>query len=366
MQSPLAKVALLSVSAALALVAAETSLRLFFHTAPQLELDIYRKQDGLLLLRPNLERRHVTRQWDVDVRINSEGWRDEEYENSGPPVLGLGDSFAFGWGVQASESFYSLAEQSIAGPLINAGVPGTATIDQERMLEVLIPRYRPRFVLLALFVGNDFTETGLGGAERLEVVDGLLALKAISGEGAGTPWLRRIATKSHLLQLLRALQFQMQGPSQTGGAPRTWDAWMREFAQVHLRRPSASADQAIRATLRSLDRIADRCHQDDIGFAVLALPRSFQVDPAEREEMRAALGVASEELDMDQPQALLREWAERKNVMLVDVLEDFRARQAAGARLYYSPDAHLTPQGHAAAAQALAKAITAQANLGRP
>jgi hypothetical protein len=42
---------------------------------------------------------------------------------------------------------------------------------------------------------------------------------------------------------------------------------------------------------------------------------------------------------------------------------DFRARQTVSARLYYSPDAHLTPQGHAAAAQALVKALAAQANL---
>lgn len=366
MNSQQAKVALLAVSAALALIAAEASLRFFFHAAPQLELDIYRKQAGLLLLRPNLERRHVTRQWDVKVRTNSEGWRDEEYEGSVSPVLGLGDSFAFGWGLQAGESFYSLAEPYLGGPLINTGVPGTATIDQERLLEVLLPRYRPRLVLLALFVGNDFTETGLGGAERLEVVDGLLRLKPLDGEDSEAPWTRELASRSHLLQLLRALQFQMQGPAQPGGRPRTWDAWMREFAQVHLRRPSARAEEAIRATLGSLDRIADRCNEDGIGFTVLLLPRSFQIDPDEREEMRAALGLAPQDLDIDRPQRVLREWAKRKGVLLVDLLEDFRALHAAGERLYYSPDAHLTPRGHAAAAKALAKTFTAQANLGKP
>lgn len=365
MHPQLAKVALLSVSAALALLAAEASLRLFFHAAPQLELDIYRKQDGLLLLRPNLERRHVTRQWDVAVQTNSEGWRDEERENAGSPMLGLGDSFAFGWGVEAGESFYSLAEHSVGGELINAAVPGTATIDQERLLEVLIPRHRPRLVLLALFVGNDFTETGLGGAERLEVVDGLLRLRSLDGEDSGESWTQLLARKSHLLQLLRALQFQVQGPAQAG-LQRTWDDWMREFSQVHLQRPSARAEEAIRITLGSLDRIADRCRQDGVEFVLLVLPRSFQVDPGEREEMQAALGVAPEEVDMDKPQRILREWAERKDVALVDLLEDFEARHAAGERLYYSPDAHLTPEGHAAAALALAKAIAAQANLERP
>jgi hypothetical protein len=361
--SRLAKAALLAASAALALVAAEATLRFFFHAAPQLELDIYRKQDGLLLLRPNLDRRHVTRHWDVDVRTNSEGWRDDERTTSESPVLGLGDSFAFGWGVQAGESFYSLLEQRIAGPLINAGVPGTATIDQERLLEALIPRYRPRFVLLAFFVGNDFTETGFGGAERLDVVDGLLELKPINGQNAETSWPRRLASKSHLLQLLRALQFRLERSAAAVDHPRTWDAWMREFAQVHLRRPSPRAEASIRLTLESLDRIADRCARDGIGFAVLALPRSFQIDERERNEMRSALGFTSEELDMDKPQRVLREWAAGKNVLLIDLLADFQARRRTGEKLYYSPDAHLTPQGHAAAAQALATALAAQANL---
>lgn len=363
MNSRLAKVALLSVSAAVAFIAAEASLRLFFDAAPQLELDIYRKQDGLLLLRPNLKRRHVTRQWDVVVRTNSEGWRDQERETSGRTVLGLGDSFAFGWGVEAQESFYSLVEQGLGDALINAGVPGTATIDQERLLAALIPRYRPQFVVLAFFVGNDFTETGFGGAERLEVADGLLELKPIDGQDAPTSWPRRLAIQSHLLQLLRAVQFQLEASVQPGGLPRTWDAWMREFAQVHLRRPSDRAQEAIRATLESLDRIADRCSRDGIGLAVLAIPRSFQIDQSEREEMRAALGLKLENLDMDRPQRLLHEWAEGKDVLLVDLLDDFKARQAAGARLYYSPDAHLTPRGHRAAATALAAALAAQANL---
>jgi len=279
------------------------------------------------------------------------------------PALGLGDSFAFGWGVEAGESFYSLAEQRIAGPLINAGVPGTATIDQERLLEALIPQYRPRFVVLAFFVGNDFTETGLGGAERLDVVDGLLELKPLDGYEAPPAGLRRLASGSHLLQMLRAVQFQMQGRADQGGHPRTWDAWMREFAQVHLRRPSQRAEEAMRLTLASLERIADRCSREGIGFAVLVLPRSFQIDEGEREEMRAALGLRLEDLDMDRPQRVLREWAEGKGVLLVDMLDDFQARHAAGARLYYSPDAHLTAEGHAAAAEALAAALVERANL---
>lgn len=355
MSSGLAKAALLTASVAVAVLGAECALRFFFHAAPQLDLDIYRKENGLLLLRPSLERRHVTRYWDVAVRTNSEGWRDAEPQPADSTILGLGDSFAFGWGVEQEESFFSLAEHDLSAQgavrIIKAGVPGSATIDQEKLLERLIPRYRPAAVVIALFVGNDFTETGLGGAERLRVTDGLLELQPLDDSlpGSGETW-RTLARKSHLLQLLRATQFQMMPAA--AGPSRTWDAWMREFAQIHLRQPSAQAAIAIEKTFQSLDRIAERCRSEEIGLMVLALPRSFQVNEGEREEMQRALGVAAEDLDLDRPQRLLREWSLRQGVLLADPLQQFRAKQADGVRLYYSPDAHLTPAGHQLAAVA--------------
>lgn len=128
---------------------------------------------------------------------------------------------------------------------------------------------------------------------------------------------------------------------------------MREFAQIHLRRPTPRAQESIRATLASLDRIAARCDEDGIELVVFVIPRSFQIDARERQEMQTQLGVTTDDVDMDQPQRLLATWANRAGVVLVDPLDDFRRRHGAGEQLYFSPDAHLTPAGHAALADAL-------------
>ena len=71
---------------------------------------------------------------DVPVKINRDGFRDGYHAREKPPgvlrVLGLGDSFVFGWGVQEEEAFLKRLEVGLRDRIkqpvetINAGVPG--------------------------------------------------------------------------------------------------------------------------------------------------------------------------------------------------------------------------------------------------
>ena len=132
------KIALFLAATFLALATAEFAARYLF-TAPLLDLPIYRRDtQGNLLLRPGLRRRHVARHWDVTVAINEQGWRDssDPTPSGGPTLLGLGDSFAFGWGVELEESLFFLVEERLkrvrATRFVKAGVPGTGA---ERPME---------------------------------------------------------------------------------------------------------------------------------------------------------------------------------------------------------------------------------------
>ncbi len=206
------KAAVVALSTVAALGMAEFALRHWLHALPQLELDLYRRDPaGNLLLRPDIERRHVTRLWDVTIRINSEGWRDHEPlpGDTSPVVLGLGDSMAFGWGVELGDTYLSLVEERLRRQqplrLLKAGVPGTGTSDQLRLLQQIWPRYQPRAVLLSFFVGNDFVDVQLGGAAQYDVEGGLLAHRPLGDAppgwlvehaGAADPRLAPIATAS--------------------------------------------------------------------------------------------------------------------------------------------------------------------------
>ena len=175
----------------LCLLAAEAIARLSVDSIPRLDLDSYRKSgEGQLLLRPAVTRRHSTRHWDVTVSINEEGWRDSPGLGSAGDsvVLGLGDSFAFGWGVELEDSMLFLLEQQLTGRhrvrLLKAGVPGTGPGDQLRLLQTLGPKYQPSAVVLIFFVGNDFVDVQMGGARQFQVESGLLVRRDLSQETA--------------------------------------------------------------------------------------------------------------------------------------------------------------------------------------
>jgi lysophospholipase L1-like esterase len=362
-----AAVVLLSTLAAVAV--AEFAIRHWLHAVPQLELDLYRRDPhGNLLLRPGIERRHVTRLWDATIHINSEGWRDREPgpAETAPAILGLGDSMAFGWGVPLEESLLSLLEQRIGrehpARLIKAGVPGTGTGDQLRLLELIWPRYQPRAVLLCFFVGNDFVDVQSGGAAQYEVTDGLLAHRPLGNESGS--WLAaarsQLVRRSHLLQLVRAVQLNWTRPDSLQQAsrdhsPRRWDDWLREFAQVHLKNYPERTRRAVEETLRYLDGFQAFCQSQAAPLVLVVIPRSFQVYPREREEWLAGLGLSEGDLDLDRPQRLLNGWATERSVVAVDLLAAFRAHQRdnPGVNLYYYPDAHLNALGHRVAAEAI-------------
>jgi lysophospholipase L1-like esterase len=76
---------------------------------------------------------------DVEIRINSRGLRDYEHDYTKPPgrirILGLGDSLAFGSGVDYEDTYLRLLEKKISGngldvEVVKAGVDGY-DFDQE-------------------------------------------------------------------------------------------------------------------------------------------------------------------------------------------------------------------------------------------
>ena len=358
----------------LCLLAAEAIARLSVYSIPRLDLDIYRKSgDGQLLLRPGVTRRHSTRHWDVSVSINEEGWRDSPGLGSAGDsvVLGLGDSLAFGWGVELEDSLFFLLEQQLTGRhrvrILKAGVPGTGPGDQLRLLQILGPKYQPSAVVLIFFAGNDFVDVQMGGARQFQVESGLLVRRDLSQETANPLSTMRTEAvrKSRLLQLLMGIWWRWSRPDDAAApkgvrAPRRWDEWLREFAQIHLREYPPRTAEAVKQTLDLLTEIHQACRSRSAEFLLAVVPRSYQVYENETEELKTSLGLSAHDLDLDKPQRILKEWAGRSGVPVADLLDPFREHQRTHPRqrLFYYPDAHLNRLGHRVAADAIQPALS--------
>jgi lysophospholipase L1-like esterase len=134
----LANLALLAISTVVALLISEIGLRLAgrgpLYVSP--ERDLFWKYDSLLgwAHQPGQESVFETPQFRTSVRINQEGLRDREHAYAQPNdvkrILVIGDSFAWGYGVEESDRFSQRLEASLNVEVINAGVSGYGT-DQE-------------------------------------------------------------------------------------------------------------------------------------------------------------------------------------------------------------------------------------------
>lgn len=112
-------------------------------------------------LRPGLEGTFLGR----PLAINRNGFRGQAYPTEKPKgavrILGLGDSFMFGWGVIDEEPYMRLLElrlqeqfPQLGWQVINTAVPGYNTVMEVAALKEKGLAYRPDFVLVE-FVEND-------------------------------------------------------------------------------------------------------------------------------------------------------------------------------------------------------------------
>lgn len=109
-------------------------------------------------------------------QINSDGFRGDNFdpEADRKPVLFVGDSYTFGWGVDQDEVLTEAVKRVLVKPpykleidAYNLGVPGYNTAQEYYLLNQVVDRYAPALVVLG-YVINDL-EPQLNVPERPSV-----------------------------------------------------------------------------------------------------------------------------------------------------------------------------------------------------
>jgi lysophospholipase L1-like esterase len=298
-------------------------------------------------------------EFETRVAISRDGMRGAEISPRKPGtlrILALGDSFTFGVGAEAGETYPArlqemLRARGLRAEVLNAGAPGYGVPDEAAWFARWGKPLAPDVVLVTVFIGNDLQDAAPGGA-KVAVVDGALVAP---GERSHT-LSRWLYYHSHLFVLLKS--------SSLGGAlrrllgrpePLETRELRAEFDLYAKGPPSAMVAGGAAATETAVAGLVANAGQAKI-LAVL-IPSLVQVDPRRWEANLKRFALDPSRYDRDRPNALFRALFARHGVPVLDLTPTFAGAIARGERIYFPIDQHLTPAGYQLTARQVAAAL---------
>jgi hypothetical protein len=259
-------------------------------------------------------------------------------------IAALGDSFAVGPTVPFSDNFLTRLETTLPSTEVyNFGVSGTGPREYSLILSRDVWTYRPDFVLVSVFVGNDITEI-MATPRRMD-------LRQLS--------LYLFVTRSArlLVENWRRSEDDLKAneePENENGAQSALS--LQTFREVEARR-LAICSQPTPPDLEMkwqraesyLDHIVADCRKHKVGVAFVSIPDQFQVDPKVLDDALKDSHLDREAIDIESPQRRLSAFFSRRGVACLDLLPAFR--HAADA---YTPhDTHWNIKGNHLAARCI-------------
>jgi len=359
---------LIGLGVAVALGTGEAVLRVVrpqstFARMLQNEPSMFRPSDVLPYeLRPGYVGRLKRGEYDVTIRIDGQGYRSPEFlPGAKKPVriLTVGDSFTFGWGVEAEEAYPQRLERLLAGPLgadvevINAGFAAGYSPDTYYLfLKQRGMLLNPDLVVVGFFVGNDIDHVRAFENEWTEVDGEGLPLRIINvdskvDEGRlvsrRRPFRYRVPVLRdlHLFQLAAGAVQRIAGEP-TSAAERSPGEIPFVFRVAYEERTRRLVEQ-VQHLFRAMRRVAD---ERRVPLCVLLIP--------DRDQLVAESSVRTAAADWDKPQRLFRAFFDQEKIPYLDLLAEMRARNAA-EDLYIPNDFHWNRKGHELAARRLAR-----------
>ena len=298
-------------------------------------------------LKRNLRARFRSSEFDVDFRTNGLGLRGPDLgAKQGRRVLGLGDSFAMGFGVEYAETYLTVlrdlfGEHGEEVQTVNAGVVGYNLHNSYQYLAGAGVELAPDVVVLQIWVDDD-----------LPVYPGPfrpLEKEASSWSLRGKRWVRH----AHLAMFARD---RLRGIDRLRG----WllrEGLIEPFAaDRHLRAdlPQRWGKGGVGRLASLLEKFQQLCRRRDIRLVVLLVPMKEQVNERFWRRALAYDGVElrADEVDFEAPNRIVRKIAGQRRMELVDLLDLFREKSDT-VDIYFDNDPHLTAAGHQLAGEAL-------------
>lgn len=150
----------------------EVFVRIFSFPGSRIEPQYFYSRNDTRCWETTKDFKGVTKTWEfkTDVDVTSEGFRDYEHTKQKIDdtyrIVGLGDSFTFGFGVPFEESYLRILEKKLNQPfpnrqqyeIIKTGIPGYCLLQEFLLLKEEEVNYKPDLVIIGFDV-NDHVDS---------------------------------------------------------------------------------------------------------------------------------------------------------------------------------------------------------------
>lgn len=367
-----AGLALMVVSTLVSFGLLEVALRMGLVGSPQAVLKdfIYQQHPvANYTLLPSVEFEHATDEYNVTYTISSQNLRDRYFEEKSDDVyriLCLGDSFTFGTGVEADETYPSALQDLVDAEMegsrtievINGGTVGYGLWQEYIALQEKGLDLKPDLVVLQIFPDNDVHDEMLreGRLLRAYDLDYYYFMYEFWHADPRVPLLEPFTQNSVLLSKLARrywkLRSSAQGNAGQGRNRREASAARHWFFEIYLEPHYAQLQEAWEGVLKSAQDIAALCEKEGIELVVLNVPHSWVMIP---EWVNTWLYPEPEldgaTYDFRKANVLGAELAEQIDADYIDFEAYLRAAETDYAPLYFQSDGHFRPEGNRLIAQ---------------
>jgi lysophospholipase L1-like esterase len=353
LKAVVAPLVLLGASAALAVGAAEVSLRTFPQLMPeearlrlhwrQLGADPVSSADSYLgfVYPPNHEGRFERDDSDFAFTYTTDehGFRNPSPWPERAEIVVLGDSMAFSYGVDDEQAWTSLlANQLPDSRIINLGLIGAAPQQYSRIYDTFGQALHPDLVLFCLFPGNDLADAGRFEEWLRAGSPGNYAIwrRGPDQDRQAPRSLRDLFEESYLVMLLRDARRSV-GSQFSGRTIDFPDGGRLQLAPAIYARNQALAQPDhpnFRLVVDAVERTRALAERGGSKFLVLLVPT--------KEEVYLPL------LDERPPPATAPFAAHfgATGLPYLDLTPDFQARAREGERLFFEVDGHPNAAGY--------------------
>lgn len=305
---------------------------------------------------PNKHINFERQEFVADIKINSKGIRDYEYDHEKKEnvrrIAMLGDSFIAAFQVPLEKSVSNKlekllnenSESKIRYEVLNMGLGGTGPTPQVIFLEKEGIKYDPDIVISNLFVANDFVKVdfGVSGVIPKEIFENSNNLENVSFKVTKIQKLknfifRNYFTYSYLNKIISDTKYQ-ENDEAAYPELNIYKKQYPEYVGKNL--------EKLKVILKHLKTYTD---EKEIKLLIVLIPMKEQVDERKFSELMDKYKLDKSQLEIKKAQEILLEFGGKNSITMLDMLPGFSKRNKNNT-FYFEIDGHWNEKGHKLAA----------------